>query len=225
MARIARDLGFDYFALAEHIDLRDPQAIPLQIHNYPQGWASYYIDRDLGPKDPIRRASHRTHLGFKWTTIPDFLVLTAADHAVLAAGASHGLGEGFTVPSHIPGEVSGSCTFVTSRDRAFPKQKIWSANMIGALAFEGAQRMMGRAVCGHDAIITERQRECVLWAARGNTDEEIGEILGISHETVIQHLKFARERYGVRKRTTLVIRALFDGLISFSEIFQRHKYW
>ena len=61
LARIAREMGFDYFALAEHIDLRMPQQQPLQIHNYPRGWAAYYVDRDLGPRDPIRRASHRTH--------------------------------------------------------------------------------------------------------------------------------------------------------------------
>jgi len=225
LSRISRELGFDYFALAEHIDLRNPQIAPLQIHNYPAGWAAYYIDRDLGPRDPIRRASHRTHIGFNWTKIPDFLVLTAADRAVLAAGHSHGLGDGFTVPSHIPGEVSGSCSFVTSHETVFPLDQIWTAQLIGALAFEGAQRLLGRVSRGSESMITERQRDCVLWAARGNTDAEIAEILGISHETVIQHLKFARERYGVRKRTTLVIRALFDGLISFSEIFQRHKYW
>lgn len=225
LARIARELGFDYFALAEHIDLRNPQVIPLQIHNYPAGWAAYYVDRDLGPRDPIRRASHRTHLGFAWATIPRFLALTAADRTVLAAGHAHGLGDGFTVPSHIPGEVSGSCSFVTGHEQTLPRDQIWSAQLMGALAFECAQRIMGRVERGSDALITERQRDCVLWAARGNTDAEIAEILGISHETVIQHLKFARERYGVRKRTSLVIRALFDGLISFSEIFQRHKYW
>lgn len=225
LAKIAREIGFDYFALAEHIDLRNPQARPLQIHNYPRGWAAFYIDRELGPRDPIRRASHRTHLGFNWARIPEFLVLTPADKIVLAAGRAHGLGDGFTVPSHIPGEVSGSCSFVTSHDRRFPVDQTWSAQLIGGMAFEGAQRIRGRIRHGADSLITERQRDCVLWAARGNTDAEIAEILGISHETVIQHLKYARERYGVRKRTTLVIRALFDGLISFSEIFQRHRYW
>ena len=43
-------------------------------------------------------------------------------------------------------------------------------------------------------------------------------ILHISHETVIQHLKHARERYGVQKRAMLAVRALFDGLISFADI-------
>lgn len=58
-------------------------------------------------------------------------------------------------------------------------------------------------------------------AARGKSDWEIGQILGVSHETVIQHLKQARERYGVGKRTLLAIHALFDGGIGFLEVLRR----
>jgi len=36
---------------------------------------------------------------------------------------------------------------------------------------------------------------------------------------VIQHLKHARERYGVQKRAHLAVMALFDGSICFSDIF------
>src|SRR3546814_20484501 len=68
--------------------------------------------------------------------------------------------------------------------------------------------------------LTDRQPDCVLWAARGNTDGEISRILGISHETVIQHLKDARERYDTHKRASLILYALYDGLISFADIFR-----
>jgi LuxR family quorum-sensing system transcriptional regulator CciR len=69
--------------------------------------------------------------------------------------------------------------------------------------------------------LTDRQRDCVVWAARGKSDWEIAQILGISHETVIQHLKQARERYGVTKRTMLAVSALFDGTISFIDVLKR----
>ena len=69
--------------------------------------------------------------------------------------------------------------------------------------------------------LTDRQRDCVVWAARGKSDWEIAQILGISHETVIQHLKQARERYGVSKRTMLAVSALFDGTISFIDVLKR----
>ena len=43
----------------------------------------------------------------------------------------------------------------------------------------------------------------------------------IQHETVVRHLKQARERYGVAKRTMLAVHALFDGSISFTDVLKR----
>jgi LuxR family quorum-sensing system transcriptional regulator CciR len=57
-----------------------------------------------------------------------------------------------------------------------------------------------------------------MWAARGKSDWEISRILGISQDTVIEHLRHARERYGVGKRTPLAIHALFDGTIGFLDV-------
>ena len=38
---------------------------------------------------------------------------------------------------------------------------------------------------------------------------------------MIQHLKQARERYGVGKRTLLAVHALFDGTIAFIDVLKR----
>ncbi len=66
--------------------------------------------------------------------------------------------------------------------------------------------------------LTDRQRDCVVWVARGKSDWEISRILGLSPETVTEYLKRARERYGVSKRTMLAVHALFDGTISFTDV-------
>lgn len=58
----------------------------------------------------------------------------------------------------------------------------------------------------------------MLWVAHGKGDWEIAIILGISEETVARHIKDACERYGVSKRTLLVIRALFDGTLTFTDL-------
>jgi DNA-binding CsgD family transcriptional regulator len=70
-------------------------------------------------------------------------------------------------------------------------------------------------------VLTDRQRDCVLWAARGKGDWEISRILGVSEETVARHIKQACERYGVNKRTLLAIRTLFDGTLTFTDVFGR----
>jgi LuxR family quorum-sensing system transcriptional regulator CciR len=64
--------------------------------------------------------------------------------------------------------------------------------------------------------LTARQIECIDLVARGKTDWEIGQILGISEETVASHVRQACERYGVNKRTSLVFLALVDGVIMLS---------
>ena len=70
--------------------------------------------------------------------------------------------------------------------------------------------------------LSPRQRECVLWSARGKTAAETAAILGIGEDTVVQHLRTARERYDVHSRHALILCSLFDGLISFADI---RRWW
>lgn len=52
----------------------------------------------------------------------------------------------------------------------------------------------------------------------GKTAVESTKILGITAETVVQHLKVAPERYDVHCRQSLILCALYDGLIGFDDI-------
>ncbi len=209
-----------YFALLHHVDFLTVRSEVVRLHNYPSSWQGWFDENRLGISDPILRASHLASIGFAWSAVPGMIKLTASDHSVLSQARIVGIGDGFTVPAHVPGEINGSCSFAVAAGEEFPEQLHSTAQLIGGFAFEAARRISH----SHDlwvdgrATLTDRQVDCVLWAARGKTDWEISVILGISHETVIQHLKLARERYGVQKRAMLAVRALFDGLISFSDI-------
>ena len=148
--------------------------------------------------------------------------LTPRDRMVLEAAGSNGIGDGFTIPAHVPGESNGSCSFATRPGQPLLGEHLPIAQLVGAFAFEAARRLWRmRASASPILQLTDRQRDCVVWAARGKSDWEIAQILGISHETVIQHLKQARERYGVSKRTMLAVSALFDGTISFIDVLKR----
>jgi LuxR family quorum-sensing system transcriptional regulator CciR len=69
------------------------------------------------------------------------------------------------------------------------------------------------------AHLTHRQLECIVLVARGKSDWEISKILGLSEHTVKDYIKEARERYDVPTRIQVVMRALYDGAIPFSELF------
>jgi LuxR family quorum-sensing system transcriptional regulator CciR len=65
--------------------------------------------------------------------------------------------------------------------------------------------------------LTDRQLDCVVLAAQGKSDGVIAQLLGISGETVHQHIETAKRRYGVASRMQLVVRALYDNLITFAD--------
>jgi LuxR family transcriptional regulator, quorum-sensing system regulator CciR len=219
---ICTEMGFDYFALTHHVDIRQAPQPAIRLHNYPLQWVEYFDDQKLGTSDPVHRASHLTSVGFTWSRLPHMIHLTPRDRMVLEAAGSNGIGDGFTVPAHVPGESNGSCSFAIRPGQALLEKQLPSAQLVGAFAFETARRLWRmRAGTLPVAQLTDRQRDCVVWAARGKSDWEIARILGISHETVIQHLKQARGRYGVTKRTMLAVSALFDGTISFIDVLKR----
>lgn len=219
---ITATLGFDYFALTHHVDMAVAPQSAIRLHNYPDRWVSYFDENRLGVSDPVHRASHVTSVGFAWADLERLIAMTPGDRTILALAREQGVGEGFTVPANVPGEARGSCSFASAAGRPLPETMLPLAQLAGAFAFEGARRMWRDKALGPQPHpnITDRQRDCLLWIARGKSDWETSQILGLSEATVIRHMKQARERYGVDKRTSLLIRTLFDGTISFTDIFR-----
>src|SRR3546814_19305057 len=99
---------------------------------------------------------------------------------------------------------SDVCSSDLSISFATPKgevddEKLLFAQLIGSLAFEAARRVSLEkgGLLRPDVKLTERQRECLILAARGQTDAEIARPLGISEETATKIGKASgRERGG-----------------------------
>ncbi|PZQ50524.1 MAG: LuxR family transcriptional regulator [Novosphingobium pentaromativorans] len=216
-------LGFQRYALTHHVDLMHAGGRVMRLHNYPAQWADFYDRHGIGLSDPVHRASHVTASGFAWREIPAMIPLNLQDHKILELGRQQGIGDGYTVPINVPGEANGSVTFVNGTGIPLHEPSLPLAQLFGIWAFEKARRLSsGRGTGGAGApILTMRQREFTALAALGKTDGEIADLTGVTKQTAGLHLRNACECYGVSKRTLLVVRALFDGTITLTQIFRR----
>ncbi|HTU09755.1 MAG TPA: LuxR family transcriptional regulator [Allosphingosinicella sp.] len=223
LAVTSKELGFAYFALTEHRDPLNFTEPVIRIHNYPEKWERYYDRKQVGWTDPVHRACQTTSIGFAWSQLPRMIPLTRRDHRILADAAREGVANGFTVPAHVPGEMIGSCSFATNRGAPLRTEVLAAAQLVGAFAFEAARRLVKREreKLSDPARFSDRERDCLIWVARGKSDSEIATILGISPETVHQYVKSARANYDAVSRCQLVAHALFSGTISFGDIFKR----
>lgn len=221
LAAITVDMGFQHFALTHHVDVIAADGRAIRVHDYPPRWADFYDANALGISDPVHRACHVTSIGFRWSAIPTMIPLTRCDQRMLALGSAQGIGDGFTIPANVPGEARGSCSFANAVGSDVPEQILPLAQLVGQFAFEAARRLWAVRPSGNSPALTDRQRDCALWAARGKSDWETSRILGVSEETVARHISDGCQRYGVNKRTLLAIHTLFDGTLTFTDVFGR----
>jgi LuxR family quorum-sensing system transcriptional regulator CciR len=202
------------------VDLRGASGA-IRIHNYPDEWEEYHDRKHLGRSDPVHRACQRAGVGFRWSELGRLIQLTSRDLRVLEAAAGQGIGDAFTVPAQVPGEINGSCSFAGARGVSLDERKLAMAQLVGAFAFEAARRLTRVRPDAEPVHVSERERQCLLWIARGKSDWEIARILGISPETVHQYVKHARLTHDVVSRSQLVAHALFSGTISFVDVLGR----
>jgi LuxR family quorum-sensing system transcriptional regulator CciR len=142
---------------------------------------------------------------------------------ILDAAMACGIGDGFTVPVNVPGEFLGSCSFALRAGRDVQRALLPAAQYVGCFAFEAVRRIRRRGERDREAppALTGRQYDCLVLVAQGRSDWHIAQLLGISSETVHQHVETAKRRYQVASRTQLVVRALFDSQITFSDVLGR----
>lgn len=221
-----RELGFDYFALVHHVNIYQTKGNIVFLFDYPSAWADIIDRKGYFMDDPVHIACEKSAAPFTWADLSNMISLTDRQREMLAAAKLAGLGEGFTIPIHIPGEYTGSCTFTTRLGQQMRWQVLPAAHYVGSFAFEAGRRLAmrlaaQRGLAAAEPIqprLTRRQLDCVVLAGRGKSDNDVAQILGISGQTVHQHMEAAKRKYEVATRMQLIVRALFDSQISFADL-------
>ncbi len=217
-----RELGFNYFAIVHHIRFGRPSTDRIRLSNYPVEWLAKLRENESF-REPVLKAAERTSTGFLWSRLGEHVPLDESEQRYMQRAAQFGLGEGFTVPNHVPGETFGSCHFAVRRRSDLPHHNLPAAQALGCFAFEKARQIVSDHAQPSEqyvvpAPLTDRQRDCVLFAARGKSDSVIADLLNIRPRTVNEHIEAAKRRYSVATRTQLIVRALFRSEICFTEV-------
>jgi LuxR family transcriptional regulator, quorum-sensing system regulator CciR len=225
LSEATREFDFDYFALVQRVSSRLSIG-PVQLSDYPPEWIALLSATDYYVHDPVLLACEKSVAPFSWDAIPGMIDMSKHQKGYMANAKAAGLDAGYTVPIHVPGAASGLCSFVTTKGRSLPEKSLPAAQYLACFAFEAARRLVnktpgddgGEKVTSVTRRLTQRQLDCVVLAARGKSNWVSGKLLGLSPDTVHKYLESAKRRYGVSSRTELVVRALYDGQLSFSDV-------
>jgi DNA-binding CsgD family transcriptional regulator len=207
------EFGFDYFAYHMVRPVQGPRQ-RFVVSNYPERWMEHYFDNDYIHVDAVLAAAVKSNSSISWRDLRHNL--SPAQRQIFDEAGEFKINQGITIPVHgyggslatltVGGDLS-DCAF----DDVWRESK--SALMLAALyTHESASRM---AVSGltSEARLSPRERECLLWAARGKSAWETGTIIGTSERAVRFHFENVLNKLGVHSKIHAVVRAILTGQI------------
>lgn len=179
--------------------------------NYPHEWQKRYFEMGYDTVDPIIKTSRKRAGAFRWSELYKDASTTEDERRVFDEAATFGLRSGLSVPLHGPNGSFAIMSF--ARDREFQNRTV-TYLQLAALHFHlRAATLVNSSGIEEIPDLSPREKECILWTARGKSSWEIGKILGISVNTANFHVKNAMQKLDTGSRTAAAIKAMYLGII------------
>ena len=190
---------------------------PTVITNLPDDWRQQYLRSACHKSDPIVDLAARSVLPVIWDQPSEVDGVEQAIGQVMALAQAAGLVRGMSVPVH--GLAGRFAALVVATGQ--PREELDRLAVLHgpelhylALHFTVAVERCTAAPPPPAANLTQRETECLYWAAQGKTSWETAVILEVAEVTVNFHLKNVMKKLGVSNRVHAVAQAVALGLIA-----------
>jgi LuxR family transcriptional regulator, activator of conjugal transfer of Ti plasmids len=213
--RLATKLGFRWFAYLGLTEGRE-----LLISSYPRSWTDRYFEKRYDRVDPIVTISRQQSQLFSWSGSKPEIVRSSVQRTFFREAQEFNIKAGFTIPLRSGFGRFTALTFATDEKDIEVEKTLSSARDIIQLAglyFHARVELVFKDIkqAGTGALLSQRESQCLAWAARGKTMVEIGEILALTPRTIAFHLENARSKLGASNLTQTVAIAVRERLIPF----------
>jgi DNA-binding CsgD family transcriptional regulator len=219
-ADTCRQFGFDYFIYGSQLptSLVKPQYVI--ISGFPQDWWEHYRVNGYMQVDPTVAHCVQRITPLVWAQIgADGVTPNHKVHRFMTEAHDFGLKSGASFPVHGCQGESAILSLVSTDEhpRAAPRirEAMPYAQLLAGYIHEAVRRVFADSdIKLRNIQLTEREKECLLWAAEGKTAWETSQILNISERTVIFHLQNAAQKLDVTNRSQAVARAITQSIIT-----------
>lgn len=225
-------LGFDVLGVVPRIDALGQPVNPDSLEDaFVQSWVAHdgglqsIVIDDMRAHCPVTNLARREHRPFCWRTRDQRMFarrgpLVTRQAAILRFLRRFRVAGGVTTPVHRPFGDAGLISWMTTDpdldlDLCLAEKGkelfLISHHFLAELA---ARQTTATAMRHADsATLSDREIECLRWAALGKTEREIGDIIARSESTARFHLKNAMRKLHANNRTHAVAKACHYGLL------------
>jgi DNA-binding CsgD family transcriptional regulator len=217
--KLVHQLGYEHFIYVVRVNTSLAQPYQFVFSRYPNDWLTHYIDSRYQDIDPafIHCIKERRVTPIVWNK----QTYAKPDAArMLGEAGEHGLRAGVTFSIQGAHGEAGLFSLATPTDEQKARNDIRNtlaqAQLLACYLHEAIHRtvLTKQAVILSQPVLTEREKECLLWAAEGKTTWEIANIIHVAERTVVFHIQNATRKMGVATRQHAVARAVSMGIVA-----------
>ncbi len=211
---VASDLGLSHIAyLRLSPDKSADVCLLVAVVTYSRLWQHRYFVKKYMSNDPVISYGRQAVAPFDWTTLP---LDDAATGAFFADALNHSVGRnGLSIPLRNRRGVFALVSFTSdlSRDEweTYKASHMKRLQLLSVLIDSAAN--INFKLPPVPVPLSSREEQCLLWAARGKTYQEIAEILGVAFGSVKTHLDGARRKLRCVNLTHAAAVAFATGVI------------
>ena len=211
---IAADIGLTHIAYLRLSPDKSPDiCLLVAVVTYSRLWQHRYFVKRYMTNDPVLSYGREADQPFDWAHVP---VDDPAAKAFFTDALNHSVGRnGLSIPLRNRRGVFALVSFTSDLS-----QEQWetykAANMkrlkLLSVLIDSASNINFK-LPAFPVHLSNREEQCLLWAARGKTYQEIAEILGLAFGSVKTHLDAARHKLHCMNLTHAAAVAFATGVI------------
>ncbi len=208
----ADKLGFNHAICMRVPEKGEDLSSSFLLNTYPQEWVQHYGEKEYISVDPVVRELFVNYHPFLWSEVAERRDMGVLERQIMAECAEMGMRQGFTVPIYQAGGYTGLVSLAGREPMINEESR--GAVTLASIYLHNKLTTLRRAEAQSQYDLTEREMECLRWAAAGKSDWEIGAILLISSKTVNYHIENAKRKFGVATRVQAIVAALRLGRLA-----------
>jgi DNA-binding CsgD family transcriptional regulator len=217
LRRTLDQCGFPCFAYLSFASRGDDDDT-LAITTYPSSWVEQYCANRYDRIDPVVAHSITTTLPFEWSAARFDTKLTKKQKWLLEEASDCGIRHGVTIPIHDRQGKVATLTLVACDSRSAFEARVTEyrhqLHLIAIYLHAQLRNVTPALISPLRPYLTQRERSCLQWAARGKSASDTAEIISVSRRTVVFHTENAKRKLGVATVQQAVARGLMYDIIT-----------
>lgn len=209
----AHGLGFQRCLFATIPNIKAPMAQVWVRSSFPEPWLERYFGRGYAAADFKVTRCMSSFSPFMWE--PGAFV-GPEQRRIYQEGCAFGLRAGVSLPVHGPGGMYGQLCLSNDVEpgpdfRRHVELRVPEILVLRDTLMHTCQPFAYPGCDGMATSLTDRELQCLRWAARGKSSKQVGTLLGCTEATVNFHLGNARRKLRAPTRQAAVVMAIQSG--------------